>query len=492
MAVQICFLPTISARHRHHIDPIDKKKSDKILWLSPTTVLFLNIDSIGRRKRRRSTWYLQLGTWYSALFKWILDIYHNTWKPRSINFKLASYASPPLSPKPWADLDLHRPQWDSLMDGDNRKQNERLMGRSGHSTARGRTTDPFESSMHPRGDPTGLSQAPDRATMSYDYGYTGSSFTGGSLQGNEMQSYTPEFIRPRQPPSAAGGGGGGEGVATAAAINNARRRAQDIPPFVPYESAMLYEFGQQGPGSAPGPFEVVPQYPPRQSAAMAALSNEFAVSQYFAHEEPSGTPAGLSPYLNALPYNQPGPMARPNTMQPFPATMSDFTPIGPTSGRLEHPSQQPEDSPRQSLVDPSSLDEAYARYRRALRSTFDHTRAGRLVEASRSLLEISGWLVANARDLGRFGPFFIIIFLLCLFYVLLFLIFWLLFSFFFAIHWPCGRSNAGTRLLPRPRLCGGCRTKSHFVLDPVFLFDRDRLCTLLCFIVLFFMFLLTV
>ncbi|KAJ5600321.1 hypothetical protein N7450_001388 [Penicillium hetheringtonii] len=271
------------------------------------------------------------------------------------------------------------------MDGDNRKQNERLMGGSSHSTARGRTTDQFESSMHPRGDPTGLSQAPDRATMSYDYGYTGSSFTGGSLQGNEMQSYTPEFVRPRQTPTS---------------LNNARRRAQEIPPFVPYESAMLYEFGQQGPGSASGPFEVVPQYPPRQSAAMAALSNEFAVSQYFAHEEPSATPAGLSPYLNTLPYNQPGPMARPNTMQPFPATMSDFTPIGPTSGRLEPPSQQPEDSSRQSLVDPSSLDEAYARYQRALRSTFDHTRAGRLVEASRSLLEISGWLVANARDLG--------------------------------------------------------------------------------------------
>lgn len=186
-------------------------------------------------------------------------------------------------------------------------------------------------------------------------------------------------------------------------------------------------------------------------------------------------------------------MARPNTMQPFPATMSDFTPIGPTSGRLEHPSQQPEDSPRQSLVDPSSLDEAYARYRRALRSTFDHTRAGRLVEASRSLLEISGWLVANARDLGKFGSFFILIFLFCLFYVLLFWIFWWLLSFFFFLLFidPAGGTMLVQGCCRAPRLCGGCRTKSHFVLDPVFYLTGEDFVHFCALIVLFFMFLLT-
>ncbi|KAJ5109815.1 hypothetical protein N7532_002460 [Penicillium argentinense] len=271
------------------------------------------------------------------------------------------------------------------MDGDDhRKQHERLMARSGNAAARGRTTDPFESAMHPRGDPTGLSQPPERAQMSYDYGYTGSSFAGGSLQGNEVQSYPPEFARPRQTPS----------------TSQQRRRAPEMPPFVPYEPAMLYGFGQQGP--AQGPFEVVPQYPTRQSAAIEALSNQFPVPQYFTPEEPSGTGVpGLSPYLNAqLPYNQPGPMARPSTTQPFPATMTDFTPIGPAAaGRLDPPQQQT-DSPQQPVADPSNLDEAYTQYRRALHSTFDHARAGRLVEASRSLLEISEWLVTNARDLG--------------------------------------------------------------------------------------------
>jgi hypothetical protein len=50
----------------------------------------------------------------------------------------------------------------------------------------------------------------------------------------------------------------------------------------------------------------------------------------------------------------------------------------------------------------------YAQYWRALRSIFDDTYAGRLVEASRSLLEISEWLVINAQDLGMTESFFMI------------------------------------------------------------------------------------
>lgn len=270
------------------------------------------------------------------------------------------------------------------MDGDQRmKQHERLMARSGTGAATGRATDRFE--MHPRGDPTGMSQAPDRAQMSYDYGYTGNAFHGGPLQTNEVSGYQPEFARARQPAQPA---------------PQQRGRRQEVPPFLPYD---LYGFGHQGPTQ--GPFDVVPQYPARQSAAIEALSTQFSVPQYFTPEEPSatGVPGALSTYLNAqMPYNQPGLMARPSTTQPFPATMTDFPPVGAApASRLEasaDPSQLPSS-------DPSSLDEAYAQYQRALRSTFDQTRAGRLVEASRSLLEISEWLVTNARDLGKFRPF---------------------------------------------------------------------------------------
>ncbi|KAJ5302166.1 hypothetical protein N7508_007029 [Penicillium antarcticum] len=236
------------------------------------------------------------------------------------------------------------------MGGDQRMKHES----SNAPRAPGRATDRFEATQ-PRGDPTGMSQ-PEQAPMSYDYGYTG---TYGSLQSNELQY--PDYAQQAQ---------------QVQAPRAPRRRA----PEAFYES-MLY-FNQQGPTQ--GPFEDVPQYPARQSAAIEAL-NQFAVPQYFEDTAGSGAPV-LSSYLNPITYNQPGPM-RPTTQFP-----TGFT-IGPESmNRLE---------PELSLQsDPSNLEEAVGRYQRFLRRTFDQTRAGRLVEAGGLLLEISEWLVTNARDLG--------------------------------------------------------------------------------------------
>lgn len=318
----------------------------------------------------------------------------DSWNHPQKSSKLAYYASPPLSPKHWAELDLHR-SWDSLMDGDQRmKQNERSMSRSGNAARRapGRATDGFDPAIQPRGDQTGMSQPPEQVPMSYDYGYTGSSFHGGSLQSSDLQNYQPqEYVRAQRP--------------QASAIQHQRRRAQPQDPaaFPPYDPTMLYGFTQQGPTQ--GHFEVVPQYQTRQSAAIDVLSNQFAVPQYFAPEESAGSGvAGLSPYLNAQlqPYNQPGPMARPNTAQSFPAPISDFTAIGSGSmNRLD----QPQTESQQQQSDQPSLEEAIGRYQRILRRTFDQMRAGRLVEAGGSLIEISEWLVTNARDLGKMNSF---------------------------------------------------------------------------------------
>lgn len=306
------------------------------------------------------------------------------------------------------------------MDGDQRtKQRERLMARSINAASRARATDRFDHAMHTRGDPTGISQAPDRATMSYDYGYTGNSFPGGSLQQNDVQPFGTDYTRPRQAPH----------PSTLQALQQqqhyqnpsshlhqqqqsnpdpaqqqSRRRATaETTPLVPYESAMLYGFSQQG--SPHGPFDVVPQYSTRQSAALEALSNQIAIPQYFPEEPTASGVPGLSPYLNALPYNQPGPIAGPNSAHRFPATMADFAPIGTVTASVQQEQQQQQqvDPQQQSVTDSSSLNQAWAPYQRALRSTFDQTRAGRLVEASESLLEISEWLVTNARELGEFA-----------------------------------------------------------------------------------------
>lgn len=283
------------------------------------------------------------------------------------------------------------------MDGDQRmKQHERSMSRSGNAARRapGRATDRFDPAIQPRGDLTGMSQPPEQAPMSYDYGYTGSSFHGGSLQSNDLQPYqSQDFARAQR-------------AHQAPSLQSQRRRAppQDPASFSPYDSSMLYGFNQQGPSQ--GPFEVVPQYQTRQSAAIDALSSQFGVPQYFAPEESAGSGvAGLSPYLNAQiqPYNQPNPIVRPNTTQSFSATISDFSTIGSGSmNRLD----QPHIEPQQVHADQPSLEEAIGRYQGILRRTFDQTRAGRLVEAGGSLLEISEWLVTNARDLGKMQSFF--------------------------------------------------------------------------------------
>lgn len=296
------------------------------------------------------------------------------------------------------------------MDGDNRRMKQHdpssFSSRSGigrrpvpRPSAGAGATDRFrQPTLQPtRGDPGDLSQATGRTRMpTYaDYGYTDTtSFQGGSLQPDELQPYAAtDFARHQQ---------------QALREQHQRQHQQQVQQqFAPYEPDMVYHLNQPG-QSAGSPYEVVPQYPTRQTAAIEALSSQFGVPQYFPPAEQAGTgvPAVVSPYLNPqLPpaaYNQPGPIGRVGTAQHFPASMADFTPVA-TTGRLEQqsPQQQQQQQPAVAGAPESmNLGEAYNQFQQALRGTFDHARAGRLVEASRSLLEISEWLVANSRELG--------------------------------------------------------------------------------------------
>ncbi|KAI2791809.1 hypothetical protein POX_c04688 [Penicillium oxalicum] len=280
------------------------------------------------------------------------------------------------------------------MDGDQRiKHLQQLMAQSSN-TARGRVMNRFEQATRARGNPTGISQAPDRTTMSYDYGYTGNAFPSDLQVCNRIwRTSSKNIITPPQQQQTSPG--------STQQLNRRRANAETIP-LVPYDSGMLYSFGsQQGP--AHGAFDVVPQYSTRQSAGMEALSNQMPISQYFTDDAAGSGVPGLSPYLNALSYNEPGPMARSSTAQPFPTTLAEFTPMEIGSSTRLDPSALSSglDQPAiechlKSLTDP--LD--HPEYQRALCSTFDRIRAGRLIEASKSLLKISEWLVTNARDLG--------------------------------------------------------------------------------------------
>ncbi|GAB1217226.1 hypothetical protein ATERTT37_006462 [Aspergillus terreus] len=200
-----------------------------------------------------------------------------------------------------------------------------------------------------------------------DYGYTDTSFPDASLQGDDLHHYAP-------------------------ALRDLPRQQQQVQqPFAPYDSEMVYNINQQAPTQTP--YEVVSSYgSARQSAAMDALSSQFAVPQYFPPNDPTaaGDPALGSSYLNLhlslSAYNQPGPIGRSTATQPFPATMAELPPGG-TAPRMEpaspsHPQQQEPPSSSQEVAEPANLSEAYGQFQRALRGTFDQTRTGRLVSHS--------------------------------------------------------------------------------------------------------------
>lgn len=267
-----------------------------------------------------------------------------------------------------------------------------------------------------RGDATVLSQATERPQIpssSYvDYGYTDTAFQ--VQQGMpQLQPYPSNFAQQQQQQQQQ-------------QIQQSHPQQHPTAFSNPYEQAAVYNLPQQGPTHVP--YDAVPQYPTRQSAAtIDALSSQFAVPQYYPAGEPTGAAVAdmVSPYLNTQlpPYNQPGPIGRSSaTAQPFAANMVDMNnPMG-TTGRLEQyqqqqqplppppqPIQQPQPQPQQqqpvaAVSTTSRYDEVRGQLQRAFRWTLDQTRAGRVVEASRSILEISDWLVANVREIGTFLP----------------------------------------------------------------------------------------
>ena len=288
---------------------------------------------------------------------------------------------------------------------------------SGGATNRFRQTNALPSA---RGDATVLSQATGRPQMpssSYvGYGYTdtafqvqqgmpqlqpypSSNFTQQQQQAQQQQQQQQQQLQPSH--------------------------SQHHPSFNnPYEQAAVYNLPQQGPTH--GPYDAVPQYPTRQSAAtIDALSSQFAVPQYFPASEPTGAAVTdmVSPYLNTQlpPYNQPGPIGRSSaTAHPFAANMVDLNnPMGTTGQHyqqqqplpppqpIQQPIQQPQPQQRQPVATVSTTsryDEVRGQLQRAFRWTLDQARAGRVVEASRSILEISDWLVVNVREIGTFPP----------------------------------------------------------------------------------------
>ncbi|KAK2791726.1 hypothetical protein FQN52_004642 [Onygenales sp. PD_12] len=250
--------------------------------------------------------------------------------------------------------------------------NHAIRHSSGSSADRFRQQQPPVSAPGVAAERTGMPQDRANNLSAYGgYGYTESpSYSAPSLPGGTLQSgglqYQPNFS------------------------TSPRNQQQRLPQ---YDSDMVYNITPQDQPQAS--YEAVSHYPPRHSAAIEVLATQFGVPQYFPSDEP--TVAGVSDqYLTAAQvqstaYSQPASLTRATTATTLPEMMTDF-----------HPSSAAEPIDNQEFPrEPSSgFDDAYNQYQQALRQTFENTRAGRLAEASQSLLEISEWLLGNAADLG--------------------------------------------------------------------------------------------
>jgi hypothetical protein len=163
-----------------------------------------------------------------------------------------------------------------------------------------------------------------------------------------------------------------------------------------YSSNIMYNVPSQQQGPSQPPYETVQQYQqPRQSTAIEALTNQFAVpQQYYGAGEggPSTAPISaiggqnIPAHYPQLSYNTQATSARETI---------------PSAYGMADTGQSSQGGYGQSGHSSSELDTAYGQYHSELKRTFESIRDGRLVEAGSSLVSISEWLLGNAEVLGK-------------------------------------------------------------------------------------------
>lgn len=155
-----------------------------------------------------------------------------------------------------------------------------------------------------------------------------------------------------------------------------------------YDTAFLYGFGQSGTAQMAYDMSL-----PEDLGGLPSGGARFGVpQQYFPSADDAET---VSQFLStqeqlAATYHhqqqQPSPMNRRTDT----STMASFN----LTGSIGNMQQQP----MQNMM---NLEDAYNQYRQALVTVFGYTQRGHLNEASRLLLDLSAWLIDNARDLGK-------------------------------------------------------------------------------------------
>lgn len=208
------------------------------------------------------------------------------------------------------------------------------------------------------------------------YGYPESqSYAGQAMQGGNLPyqaSFSPEAARMQQP-------------------------GQISPQQYPqYQGQVLYNIAQPAPSQLP--YDPIPQYQQRHSAAVEVLSNQFGVPQYYASGEPaSSVPAAQAHFVASqnepMRYPPQTPVGRPSVQQQYDVEM-DYSPMGP-----------PNPQEQQQVVPASdNMEEAYNRYQHQLKMAYEAISAGRLAEAGEGIMDLSRWLLSNVAKLGESAP----------------------------------------------------------------------------------------
>lgn len=213
---------------------------------------------------------------------------------------------------------------------------------------------------------------------------------GGNSQDLSSYNYTPgqQYAAPQMQ---------GTSMQYAADYPHDTQRQQHFPH---YASQMMYNVSPQPQHQSP--YDSVPQYQPRQTAAIEVLSTQFGVPQYYNAGETTSAPeppAMVQQYTPTqfhppLLYHPSASIAQPTLASSFTPSMADLAPPEAAAAPT------PEEGEAQDQ-DSGAFDRAYAQYQEALKQTFENTRDGRLVEAGQSLLEISDWLLGAASELGN-------------------------------------------------------------------------------------------
>lgn len=161
-----------------------------------------------------------------------------------------------------------------------------------------------------------------------------------------------------------------------------------------YPSQGMYNVSPQL--QQPSPYDPVPNLQSRPAAGIEVLASQLGVPQYYNTGETTSAPVLASmthqysptQFQQPLQYQPQVPLPQSTLPSSYNSSITEFhRPNTPEA--IEPPEEVP-----------SAMEHAHGEYLRAVKSTFENTRAGKLVEAGHSLLDLSGWLIQNASQLG--------------------------------------------------------------------------------------------